>query len=67
MVEYAIGGIQEVERGTTNLALEVALLEIVDKHIRLTDAIGSAESNPQVKKKKGDKSATANSAFKDGF
>ncbi len=64
MLEYSIGKIQVTERSTPDVALEGALIDIVDKYVRLTDTTGPAKSSPQPEKKKGDKSATANPAFK---
>jgi hypothetical protein len=41
--------------------------DIVDRYVRISDAIGQAKSSPQIEKKKGDKPATANPATKDGL
>ena len=49
MVEHAI---QEVARSTIDVALEGVLIDIVDRHVRLTDAIVvQAKNNPQFEKK----------------
>ncbi len=41
--------------------------DIVVRYVRISDAMGQAKSNPQIEKKKGDKSETANPATKDGL
>jgi hypothetical protein len=43
------------------------MIDIVDRYVRLTNAMGPAKGSPQPEKKKGDKLATANPAFKDGI
>ena len=67
MLEYSIGKIQETEHSTSDVALEGVMIDIVDRYVRLTDARGPAKGSPQPETKKGDKSATANPAFKDGI
>ncbi len=55
MLEYSIGKIQETEHSTSDVALEGVMIDIVDRYVRLTDAMGPVKSSPQPEKKKGDK------------
>ena len=65
MVEYANGKKQEIECSQNETSLEAVMSDIVDGYVRIGDAMGQAESNPHIEKKKGDKSATSNPATKD--
>jgi hypothetical protein len=67
MVENAMGKIQEIERSQMETSLEAVMSNIVDRFVRISDAMGQAKSNPQIEKKKDDKPATANPATKDGL
>ncbi len=67
MVEYAIRKIEEIQRSQKETSLEAVMSDIVDRYVRINDAIGQAKSSPQIEKKKGDKPATANPATKDGL
>ncbi len=67
MVEYTIGKRQKIERSQRETSLEAVISDIVDRYVRKSDVMGQAKSNPQIEKKKGDKSATANPATNDGL
>jgi hypothetical protein len=57
--------IQEIERSQKDISLEAVMSDLVDRYVRISDAMGQAKSNPQIEKKKSDKSATVNPATKD--
>jgi hypothetical protein len=67
MVEYEIRKIEEIERSQKETSLEAVMSDIMDRYIRISDAIGQAKSSPQIKKKRVTKPATANPATKDGL
>ena len=67
MLEFVLDKIQKIQRSTKEIALEEIMLDIVDRYVHLQETIGPAKETPQTEKKKGDKSATANPAIKDGM
>ena len=67
MVEYSIGKIQEIERSPIDISLEGVMVDVVDRYVRITEAMGHTKGSQQSEKKKGEKPATANPAIKDGM
>jgi hypothetical protein len=65
MIEYAIGKVQEIERSPKEISLEAVMSDVVDRYIRISDAMGQAKSTPSTEKKKGEKSTSANPAIRD--
>ena len=75
MIEFAINLEQTIEQSPAECTMESVMKAIVERQSRINDAMGPAKCTLQMDKqgdskdgkKKGDKSATANPAFKDGI
>jgi hypothetical protein len=75
MVAYAIGKIQDIECSTKETTMEEVMIDIVDRYFRVNGVMGPAKCEPtsgkqsdgKDGKKKGDQSARANPAVKDGL
>ena len=67
MLEFVLDKVQEIEQSSKEITLDQVLYTTVDRFVRLQEAVGPTKSNSLSEKKKGDKSATANPAFKDGI
>ncbi len=71
MVEYTSCKTQEIECRSKETSLEAVMFDIMDKYVRISNAMGPAKSNQQIEmkhddkdsKKKVDKPATANPAI----